>query len=68
MCQLPPPQPPGLLQHQHEHVGQIGNRGFVTFGNSGSLFLLPLLRAYGWACFPACSQFLYKRNREAVYL
>lgn len=64
MCQLPP----GLLQHQHEHRGQAGDRGIVTFGNSGPLFLLPPFRAYGSACFPAYSQLLYESNREAGYL
>lgn len=62
MCQLPA----GLLQHRHEHIGQAGIWGIVTFGNSGSLFQLPPLRAYSWACFPAYSQ-LYERNREAGY-
>lgn len=29
MCQLPA----GLLQHRHEHIGQAGIWGIVTFGN-----------------------------------
>lgn len=36
-----------LPPHQREHTGQVGDRGTMTLGNSGSLLLLFPLGAYG---------------------
>lgn len=59
LCQLPP----GLLQRQHEHIGQARDRGWGLLVMVGPSSGCP----HGEACFPARFQLLNERNREAGY-